>query len=263
MTAGGQELAPRQTRRCAFTLIELLVVVAIIALLIGILLPSLQQAKTRARQTICAANLHQIGVAIYNYWTEANGRVPYVFSPMTNGGFGQPEQTVPNRDIDPFDRDNWRLSLPNVLMPLHMGEIRASFVCPSAVNGWPRGDAGPFRYTYRPAAANQPGGVPSPPGSYEREAFGFLDGRMLRKFRMDIEPNPTSPQHHIRNAIEYAKLRGTFLRDLVRMRPSGNEPVLGPHRGGIQVLNRDLQVQFRDQKTVTADLAPNNVGVRF
>lgn len=53
--------------RTAFTLIELLVVVAIIALLLAILLPSLRQAREKGRETKCAANLHNFGRGFYAY----------------------------------------------------------------------------------------------------------------------------------------------------------------------------------------------------
>ena len=51
----------------AFTLVELLVVVAIIALLVGILLPSLGMAKAAARQVVCSMNLRNLGLAVNFY----------------------------------------------------------------------------------------------------------------------------------------------------------------------------------------------------
>lgn len=238
-----------------FTLIELLVVVAIIGVLISILLPALVRCREQARSAVCMSNLRQVGVGIYNYWTTWNGRVPYVESPMTNGiagstagggvaGFGNP--VFSDSETNPFDRTRWPLSLPNVLMPEHMGRAEKVFVCPSAVNGWPR--TGEKAYTYREAAANQPNGRRDPLNRYNSEHFGFLDGRMLAKFRMNLTGDP------IRDAMEESFQRGAYIRDMVRR---DGDLIIGPHRGGMFLLDRDLQVHYRDQRKTADDLAPN------
>ena len=85
-----------QVKQYCFTLIELLVVIAIIAILAAMLLPSLQQARERARETACLNTHGTFGKAFSLYADDNKGS----FFPYWNRLEGW-------RANDPFLKNNW------------------------------------------------------------------------------------------------------------------------------------------------------------
>jgi prepilin-type N-terminal cleavage/methylation domain-containing protein/prepilin-type processing-associated H-X9-DG protein len=113
---------PTSPRTKAFTLIELLVVVAIIALLISILLPSLARAKQRALATRCLANLKGIGIGLVAYDSFNNG---FVVPSYNMSGFGGSLITL----------DGWPAILDrDGFVPGYAGITSNVFYCPSTTN---------------------------------------------------------------------------------------------------------------------------------
>ena len=65
----------RQSHR-GFTLVELLVVIAIIALLVGIVVPSMRQATEATRRAVCQAHLYALMAGMSSYTVENRNRTP-------------------------------------------------------------------------------------------------------------------------------------------------------------------------------------------
>lgn len=84
----------RHQRGIGFTLVELLVVIGIIAVLIGILLPTLSKAQGAARSVSCQSNLRQLATAMLGYTNVSKGRTPLLTLPAANESDYTKQDTV-------------------------------------------------------------------------------------------------------------------------------------------------------------------------
>ncbi|OHB54861.1 MAG: hypothetical protein A2Y12_05470 [Planctomycetes bacterium GWF2_42_9] len=72
--------------RKAFTLVELLVVISIIAMLLSILMPSLNKVREKAKQLVCSTQTRQYSIAVYAYASDKNGQIPFFADSFQGGG---------------------------------------------------------------------------------------------------------------------------------------------------------------------------------
>jgi prepilin-type N-terminal cleavage/methylation domain-containing protein len=140
----------RRRPHTGFTLVELLVVIGIIAVLIGILLPSLSRAREQGNRVKCAANLHHLGVTSHAFANEHKGIFPVCYK--------MPDVTLPYRwpavisndsSLDDPGPDKWKTYGTPFQTFSDSGMSDKSWHCPSrddsgvkfydpAINGTPQ-----------------------------------------------------------------------------------------------------------------------------
>jgi len=141
--------SPRRVRR-AFTLVELLVVVAIIATLIGLLLPAVQSAREAARRVACGNNMRQTSLALLhahdhlrrfpNGWHGLAQRRTPPLATDELPGWGWAASLLPQLDHQAtFDAIDFARPIFDVASParhaLERTTVVATYRCPSDVNG--------------------------------------------------------------------------------------------------------------------------------
>ena len=146
--------------RLGFTLIELLVVIAIIGVLVGLLLPAIQQVRESARLLHCKNNLKQFGVAMHNYET-ARKHLPtgYEYEYSTNGntrGYSWGTLLLPLlEETATFDRIDFSKPLHDIANTVIRERHLAGFLCPTDITSFDGYvEMGPVRYAMASYAAN-------------------------------------------------------------------------------------------------------------
>lgn len=160
------------SRRRGFTLVELLVVVAVIALLMGLLLPALSKARESGRELKCAANIRNVGQGVTIY-TSSSEFFPasYVY-PSSNTGMAW---KISDQQLENPNPTTGYMHWSSALLEQDNGGVaNEAFECPTVYNGGaPRTNPGRESRYWETWQTNDLGGTGSNPSELpeDRQAY--------------------------------------------------------------------------------------------
>ncbi|MBI1335472.1 MAG: prepilin-type N-terminal cleavage/methylation domain-containing protein [Phycisphaera sp.] len=119
-----------------FTLVELLVVITILALLVALLLPALQQARYKAKQVVCLAHLNQAGAGIASYTADNHSYYPIDITPYGSSLFNGTRSTP--QQIQAKTGGNEAYNLYTLLVDYYVSKtgMKGVFMCPLVEPGY-------------------------------------------------------------------------------------------------------------------------------
>ncbi len=140
-------------KRRFFTLTELLVVIAILAVLAGLILPSLNKARDKGKAISCLANLKQIGTGVLAYSTDNNGFFPAKCTSQ--------HSTAANRKMLPL------------LLASYLPAKSTIYICPNDKGKLYQQEG--TSYIWNWMQAEYPGNEKSGASSYDATPFGVVN----------------------------------------------------------------------------------------
>jgi prepilin-type N-terminal cleavage/methylation domain-containing protein len=271
------------TCSAGFTLVELLVVIGIIAVLISILLPSLNKARESAKRTQCLSNLRQIGTFLNMYANAYKGVVPLGCISGGNAGLAEGNNyfiTIKSGNPDP---ESGVVRYVGLGLFFKAGYLKESgggsgnggsamiLFCPStagdlyhgfdaASNQWPP-SKNTIRCSYSSRASTSNTNAVAGSAATDIVAWGYASSYPFYPVKIDVTPLTgacsfagTQTDRPKGNMLVLSKLKSRAI--VADVTSAENRPLMS-HKSGVNVLFANGGARFVDLKLITPQLKPH------